>query len=127
MLFLDKTDDGVDHHHPHDDCCVDPVPQCRRDHSGPEEDVNQHVVEVLEEPLENSLLLAGGEAVRSGGLEAPAGFLRGQPRRSAVEFGTDVVRGKRVRIPDSMRGFVELTHGSACFSSAFPARSLLSG
>ena len=74
LALLSETDDGVDGDNAEDDGGVEPVPEHGGDEAGADQDVDQHVVEVLKEALEHAVARRGRETVGADGVEAFAGL-----------------------------------------------------
>jgi len=55
LAFLDETQHRVDHHHRQDHAGIRPVPQQRGNHRRAQQHIDQHVVELQQEPFEGAV------------------------------------------------------------------------
>jgi hypothetical protein len=110
LAFLDEADDRVDHHHRENDPGVDPVSERRRDDGRRDEDVDEQVVEVLEEPLQQPFLWRSRQAVVAHGLEASGRLVGAQAIDTAIQRLQDLVGRQRVWGLNAEEGVRRLAH-----------------
>ena len=114
LALLDEADDGVDDHHAEDDAGVDPVAEGRRDRGGAEQHVDEHVVEVLEEALEQSFPGRLRQAVGADFGEAACGLVRAQALGAGTEMGEHLVGSEGVGAFEVEAVCVRGFHGVVC-------------
>ena len=110
LAFLDEAEHRVDHDDAQDHRRVDPVRERGRDRRGSQQDVDQHVVELGEEPAQPPRPLYLRQAIRPEALEAPPRLVFGEAARPAREVSKDLadrhgVPGRWGQARRSARGF----------------------
>src|SRR5690606_30454417 len=101
--LLHEADHGIDDGHRHDHPELEPVAHDRLDRGGAQEDVDQGVVEVDEEPDDRGPATRLRQEVRSDRLKTGGRLRRGQPARIGAQPLRDVVGCQRVRPIDGCR------------------------
>ena len=101
LALLDEAEHGVDHDDAQDHRRVDPVRERGGHRSGSQQDVDQHVVELGEEPAQPPRPLHYGQAIRPEALEAPPHLAFGQAGGLTGEISKDLI--DRQVVPGSSR------------------------
>ncbi len=86
LALLEKADHRIGQHHGEDHAGIDPVLQGPRHHGRAQQHIDQHVVELHEEPQHRPARPHLGQAVRSMLGQPPRGLLHVQPLGACIQF-----------------------------------------
>ena len=110
LALLEKTDDGVDAHHPENDAGVHPVAEHGGNEPGGEQDVDEQVMEMFEEPLEETFPGRRRQAVRADIFQSAFGLVSGQSGGRGGQLGEDGLGRQAVERSAGQAGGCFLVH-----------------